>query len=194
MIKNIDCRGLECPKPVLETKKALEQKDFETLTIQVDNLTAKENVTRFLKSNNIEPEVQETDYGYLISTGEIEIKEETQQENTLKGNTYMIKSKYLGVGGEELGAILMNGFLYTLTQVEPLPQKILLLNSAVELSTINEETIRHLKALEEKGTEIYSCGTCLNFYELTEKLQVGKIGNMYDVVESLQGQAKVITI
>ena len=106
----------------------------------------------------------------------------------------MILSDELGRGEAELGKLLMKGFLYTLTQTQPLPEKLVLLNSAVKLSTENNETIAHLKVLENGGVQIYSCGTCLNFYDLADKLQAGIIGNMYDVVEVINQTHNKITV
>ena len=106
----------------------------------------------------------------------------------------MIKSEFLGDGNDELGKVLMKGFLYTVTETKPYPEKVVLLNSAIKLSTINEETVVHLKKLEEAGTKIYSCGTCLNYYDLADQLKVGVTGNMYDVVESLMSTSDRIIL
>lgn len=196
MEKIIDCKGLECPKPVLETIKAIEQGGFETLIVQVDNLTAKENVTRLASSKNLSSSFEAKPFGFEIRIkidGDVVVASK-KEEVKAEGPIYVIKSDKLGEGEDELGKILMNGFLFTLTQTEPAPTRVVLLNSAVYLSTQVEEAVRHLKALKEKGTQIYSCGTCLNFYGLAEKLQVGEIGNMYDVVESISGETPAITL
>ena len=88
----------------------------------------------------------------------------------------------------------MKSFVFSLTQSKPYPQKIIFLNSAVKLTTINEETIKNLKLLEDEGTQIISCGTCLDFYGVKESLKVGSIGNMYDIVDSLNKTTNKLTI
>lgn len=198
MKKIIDCKSLECPKPVLETMKALQEGGFSTLVVQVDNITAKENVIRLASSKGLASSFEQKDFGFEIvieiANGDIGEVAVAKEEIQAKGPIYVIKSDKLGEGEAQLGNILMNGFLFTLTQTEPTPTRVVLLNNGVYLSTESEEAVRHLKVLSEKGTKIYSCGTCLNFYGLTEKLQVGEIGNMYDVVESISGTIPAITL
>ena len=108
--------------------------------------------------------------------------------------TVLIKSCFLGVGDETLGSTLMKAFIFTLTQSKPLPKKIMFLNSGVKLTTENEETVKNLQVLEKEGTEIVSCGTCLDFYNLKDKLQVGSVGNMYDIVDSLNQSSNKLSI
>ena len=88
----------------------------------------------------------------------------------------------------------MKGFIFTLTQSKPLPKKVMFLNSGVKLTTENEETVKNLQILEKEGTEIVSCGTCLDFYNLKDKLKVGSVGNMYDIVDSLNQSSNKLII
>lgn len=195
MKKMLDARTLDCPKPVIETQKALKDGAVTELEVWVGNVTAKENLKRFAETGGYEYSITEREDGFAIviykqawesvSAESTEKTQEIQSPENSQGKTYLILSDKLGKGDDELGKVLIKGFLYTLTQTEPFPKKILLLNSAVKLSTENIETLEHLQTLKEKGVEIYSCGTCLNFYGLAEELKVGEIGNMYDVVESL---------
>ena len=206
MKKVLDVRTLECPKPILETQKALKDPAVTTLEVIVGNKTSKENLKRFSETGGYQYELMEEVgdiYRFILevkpSEGEAEqAANPAGQEVKLSGEdlerTYLILSEELGKGEAELGKILMKGFLYTITQTAPLPKKILLLNSAVKQSTINSETVEHLKSMEEQGVEIFSCGTCLNFYNLADDLKVGQIGNMYDVVEGLNKSKNVVTI
>ena len=213
MKKVIDARKLDCPKPILEAQKAFQDQAVREIEISVANKTARENLKRFAKSNkysyNLE-EKENDEYIFFISRGDL--AEDMQVKGSQIGPesgpkphlsqvtpasdelTYLVLSDELGRGETELGRILMKGFIYTLTETSPLPNKILLLNSAIKLSTINLETVEHLKLLEEKGVEVYSCGTCLNFYNLADQLKVGMIGNMYDVVEALTTTKNKITV
>ncbi|MGB5824795.1 MAG: sulfurtransferase-like selenium metabolism protein YedF [Proteocatella sp.] len=208
MKTTLDLRGMECPKPVIETQKAFKNKEFTEFELLVDNITARENLKRLVASKGYKSEVTEENGVITINVSTeasgIEAgKEETfevvcdipqAEENGISNTVLMIKSEYLGQGNDELGKVLMKGFLYTITETRPYPEKVVLLNSAIKLSTVNEETVLHLQKLEQAGTKVYSCGTCLNYYELAEQLKVGVIGNMYDVVESLMGTANRITI
>lgn len=100
----------------------------------------------------------------------------------------------MGEGNEELGKVLIKGFIYTLTESKPYPKHIILVNGGVKLSTENEATVENLKILEESGVEILSCGTCLDYYGLKEKLQVGSITNMYTIVEIMKNSLQTISI
>ena len=103
-----------------------------------------------------------------------------------------ISSAAMGNGNDELGHTLMKGFLYALSQLEKLPEKILFYNGGVTWTTEGSDSLEDLKTMEEQGVEILSCGTCLNFYGLTDKLKVGSVTNMYDIVESMAKADKVI--
>lgn len=201
MKKTLDARNWDCPKPVIEAQKALKEPEITELVVHIGNMTARENLKRFAQTGGYDYSVTDnSDGSFTISiqkeawtSEQAVIPQVKEKKKTPYGKTYLITSERLGQGAEELGQVLMKGFLYTLTQTEPYPKKILLLNSAIHLSTTNEETVEHLKRLNELGTQIYSCGTCLNFYEKAEKLKVGEIGNMYDVVEALSSN-ETITI
>lgn len=206
MKKTLDVRTLECPKPILETQKALKDTSISSLEVIVGNTTSRENLKRFSETNGYKYDLIDEGgdtYRFVLQVKPSEVSldsaaEAPVQETRISGDelerTYLILSDELGKGGSELGKTLMKGFLYTVTQAEPLPKKILLLNSAVTLSTTNEETVEHLKVLEKQGVEIFSCGTCLNFYNLADDLKVGLIGNMYDVVDGLNKSKNVVTI
>lgn len=204
----LDLKGMECPKPVLETQKAFKNQELTEFELLVDNITARENLKRLVASKGYKSDIREADGVITINVSRepSEVKSEKEEdfkvvcdlpqisENGISDTVLMIKSEYLGQGNDELGKVLMKGFLYTISETRPYPEKIVLLNSAIKLSTVNEETVMHLKKLEEAGSKVYSCGTCLNYYDLADQLKVGVIGNMYDVVESLMGTANRITI
>lgn len=202
MKKTLDVKTLECPKPVIETQKALKEAAITQLEVLVGNQTAKENIKRFAESGGYEYTIEDKGGDVYSITIDKESWNEEEQESkpaapvvTMDGgNTYLILGEKLGKGEGELGKLLMKSFLYTLTQTQPFPKKIILLNSAIRLSTENVETVEHLQMLSKNGTQIYNCGTCLNFYQLTQELKVGEIGNMYDVVESIQNNPGTIVI
>ena len=98
----------------------------------------------------------------------------------------------MGSGDDELGRQLMKGFLYAQTQLDVLPDTVLLYNGGAKLSAEGSQSVEDLRSLEAQGVEILTCGTCLNFYGLSEKLAVGNVTNMYDIAEKLSGASSVI--
>ena len=104
----------------------------------------------------------------------------------------MISSSVMGNGDDELGKILMKGFIYALSQLDTLPETILFYNGGVFLTTEGSDSLEDLKSMEAQGVKILSCGTCLNYYGLTEKLQVGSVTNMYVIAEKMAGASNLI--
>jgi selenium metabolism protein YedF len=212
MVEVVDARGLSCPQPVLNTKKALERLANQgnlsfILTVLVDNEAAKENVTRFARTNGyrvkaekkddrlqviIEPDKSKIDDN--LAAPETDAAGYCGHENPAGKTVYLFKSKTLGEGSEELGIILMRGFIFTIKETNSLPAKMLFMNSAVYLTTEGSPVLEELQEIQKRGVEIFSCGTCLDYFQLKDKLRVGIISNMYDTVENLARAAKCITI
>lgn len=195
MKKVVDARGLSCPQPVVLTKKALEVTDIDEVLTIVDNMTALENVSRMVKTLNLESMVDEKEGQYYISIYKDEELQGRDEKETLEGNTViMIGSNVLGRGDDKLGGALMKSFLYTLTQMEGEIKSVIFMNSGVLMTTAGSELIEHLQALSSQGVEIISCGTCLDFYNVSNKLAVGAVSNMYTITEKLLRAGKVITL
>jgi selenium metabolism protein YedF len=193
MEQKIDCRGLACPQPVLETKKALEAAGAEEILVMVDNLSSKENVRRFAESQGHQVSITEEKgvFGLRIRKGKEKDKSESPTSSDL---VVFIDTDSLGRGSEELGRILMGSFLQTLEQSEVRSQKVILINSGVKLACEGSAVLEDLRELSAKGTEILSCGTCLDFFGIKKKLSVGKVSNMYEILNSLAQAGKVIKI
>jgi selenium metabolism protein YedF len=192
MKKTIDARGLACPEPVIMTKKALDSSDVNEVLAIVDNQAALENISRMVKTLNLESIVEEQDGSFYINI----VKEELQPvKDNLRGNTVvLVESNVLGQGDDKLGSILMKSFMYTLTQMEGEIKTLMFLNSGVLLTTSGSELIEHIKQLEINGVEVLSCGTCLDFYGLKDKLEVGLVGNMYTIAEEMLHSSRVIVL
>ena len=194
--KRIDCTNLDCPMPVIKAKQFLEENENIILDVVVDNNVAVQNLERLAKSLSLKSKSSKDGNNFVVS---IEKKENIQNDEnkvilTQENQTILIKTNILGYGNDDLGATLMKGFIFTLTQSKPFPKKVMFLNSGVKLTSENEETIKNLKVLEENGVEIVSCGACLDFYNLKESVKVGSIGNMYDIVDSLNKSTNKLTI
>jgi selenium metabolism protein YedF len=184
-MKEIDCRGLACPQPVVTTQKALEEMEQGELMVIVDNPSARDNVERFAKSQGAKVDVEKKGNDFHLhiqKKGAYDLAESAQKAEKV---VVYINSNLMGVGEDPLGAILMRSFLKTLLDLKPIPSKLIFVNSGVRLTTEGSEVLESIKALSNKGVEILSCGTCLDFYGLKEKLRIGIISNMYDIAQSL---------
>jgi selenium metabolism protein YedF len=184
-MKEIDCRGMACPQPVLTAKKALEEMEQGEFILIVDNPAARDNVERFAQSQGAIVGVEQKGsefHLHIHRRSACELAEPTKEPEKV---VVYVNSNLLGVGEEALGAILMRSFLKTLLDLSPTPSKLIFINSGVRLTTEGSEVLETLKTLSEKGVNILSCGTCLDFYGLKEKLKVGIISNMYDIAQSL---------
>jgi len=195
----IDCRGLACPQPVLETKKALEKPDAKEILVLLDNPGSRENVRRFAESQGHRVSVTEEKGGFALRIQKggpcrTEEKVAEKQVEASGGVVIFLDSDSLGRGSEELGRILMRSFLQTLEQSDVQPQKIILINSGVKLACEGSEVLEDLQEFSGKGVEILSCGTCLDYFGLKKKLTVGKVSNMYEILNSLAQAGKVIKV
>ena len=189
MIK-VNAIGEVCPKPVIMTKKALKEIESGVVEVSVDNETSKENVQKMAKEMGHKFETKEENGVFIITitkTGETE-KYAEKEENIVVS----IGSDKMGEGEDELGKILIKGFIYALTEAEILPKTVLLYNKGVLLASTFEDTVKDLKVLEERGVEILSCGTCANFYHVQDQIKVGTLTNMYTILERQMKAAKVI--
>lgn len=188
-MSKIDARGLDCPKPVILIKKALEGAD--EASILVDNQTARENVARFGENAGCSVTILENQEGIELFLKKVSEKKTSGEEEAV----VLIKTSRFGEGDETLGALLMKSFLVSLLEGDKKVKALIFMNKGVELTTAEGDILEILKAHEAKGTAIYSCGTCLDYYRLKEKLLIGQVTNMYSAVEMLTDQAyKVITI
>lgn len=202
MDKTVDARGLTCPQPVIKTKEAMKGMSQGTLTILVDNEIAVQNVVKLGNYSGLRSEsrkLSENEYQILfhMENGELHEDDTVSQDECIpdsrkKGLVVVLSSDQMGTGSEELGRILMKGFVYALTQLEELPEAILLYNGGAWLSTEGSQSLEDLKTLEAQGVEILTCGTCLNFYGISEKLKVGSVTNMYEITEKMAGARSVL--
>ncbi len=202
MEKIIDCMGMACPLPVVNAKKASEELHAgDVLTVMVDNEIAVQNLTRFAEHKGYGVSAEKLgDKKYSVTmqiTGaapaadpveEIVCKADTRR----KGMLVVLSSNAMGSGDPKLGASLMKAFVFALTKQDQLPDTILCYNSGAYLTCENADTLEDLKLLETEGVTILTCGTCLDFYGLKEKLAVGGVTNMYDIVERMESAAQII--
>ena len=181
MVK-VDARGDACPLPVVKAKKAIAELngagEVEILVVySAEKLAEREYSVRFTVGEAV-PEREE--------------KAEACAPDNRTDTVVVIASDQMGEGAEELGKTLLKAFVFSLTQQDKLPKTILLYNGGAHLTCEGSPMLEDLKALEAEGVEILTCGTCLNFYGLTEKLAVGGVTNMYVIAEKMLGAGNVV--
>lgn len=181
---------MACPLPVIETKKALEEGHVDNLAVIVDNLTSRENVMRFLQSRGFSVSVMEENEKHRIEATRGQSDEEVIRIE--KKFLVLIDGETVGRGSEELGKILMRSFLITLKELNPIPWRIIFMNSGVKLAVEDSPYLEPLNDLATIGTEILCCGTCLDYYRLKEKLKVGRVSNMFEISSSFLEATNVI--
>ena len=200
MAKEIDARGLDCPQPVILTKKALETEN--EVIVFVDNDIAVENVKRLgtnlgctVAVEQPEPKTFRLD---LTRTGSpavdaCSLAVEAALAPAAAGPlVIVIGENRMGRGNDDLGYILIRSFIHTLLSLDPLPESIIFFNTGVKLTVRDSDVLEDLQELEAKGVRFLVCGTCANFFEISKDLGVGTISNMYDILETMKNAGKII--
>ena len=191
--------GDNCPIPVIKTKKAMQALPVpEVIEVLVYNDIAVQNVTKMATSEGgvvTSQKVAEKEFKITIQmNGAIAPSEEEvsctpdKRDNTI----VVIASDRMGAGNDELGKVLIKGFIFAVTQLEKLPKAMVFYNGGATLTAEGSDSLEDLKHLEAQGVEIMTCGTCLNYYGLTDKLAVGSVTNMYSIVETMANATKII--
>lgn len=199
MIHEIDCRGLACPAPVLQTKAALDAAPSDQIRVLVDNEASRQNVTRFLVSRGfaVSSEEKGPDFhvmGTRSGAGE-PVREEAGHPSVERGRiAVVVTSDRLGHGDDELGKRLMASFLTTLKEMGNELWRLVFLNNGVRLTVEGSEVLSVIQDLEKEGVVVLVCGTCLTHFDLLQKKQVGQTTNMLDVVTAMQVADKVINV
>lgn len=213
MIKTVDARGLACPIPVVNAKKAAEEmQEGDSLIVLVDNEIAVQNLQRFAKQKGFEASSEkkaEKEYEVMIqiTAGLQEIKEQEPSaavgedakediacaaDSRKCGLLVVLSANTMGTGDEKLGKALMKAFVFALTKQDRLPETILCYNSGAYLTCEGADTLEDMKLLEAEGVNIMTCGTCLDFYGIKEKLAVGSVTNMYEIVEKMETADSIV--
>ena len=214
----VDARGLACPLPVVNAKKAVgEFREAGLLTVLVDNEIAVQNLQKFAARKGLTAAGEkkgEKEYQVTIqvvpgggkapetANGAANIPERAMQagdeevvcspDSRKKGLVVVLSANVMGGGEEKLGKALMKAFIFALTKQDVLPETILCYNSGAYLTCEGSDSLEDFRALEAEGVRIMTCGTCLDFYGLKEKLAVGTVTNMYDIVETMEGAGSLV--
>ena len=202
MEKKMDCKGMACPLPVVNAKKAAEGlHSGDVLTVLVDNEIAVQNLTRFAEHKGFGVRAEkraEREYAVVMQIQRIAAENAREEEvvcavdSRRKGMLVVLSANVMGTGDIRLGTSLMKAFVFALTKQDQLPDTVLCYNTGAYLTCEGADTLEDLKLLESEGVTILTCGTCLDFYGLKEKLAVGGVTNMYDIVERMENAAQII--
>ena len=210
MEKIVNALGMACPLPVVNAKKAAEElKAGDILTVFVDNEIAVQNLERFagykgfgvISERRAEKEfavIMQITEGMAQAEADAEAADETEAQEEAsaslikKGMTVVLSANMMGTGDEKLGKALMKAFVFAVTKQDQLPETILCYNTGAYLTCEGADTLEDLKSLEAEGVKIFTCGTCLDFYGMKEKLAVGGVTNMYDIVETMEKARTII--
>lgn len=197
----VDARGQPCPKPLILTRQALKENIVGTaITVLVDNETSCQNVERFLVDNGMTPHISADGSEFILRftkhAPELAVSDaEAYCCSTSPADAaYVISlaSETVGRGSAELGAILMQGLMATLKEVNPLPSHVVLYSSGVLLAVDGSPCVAALRDLEQRGVKVLICGTCADFYEKKAAIHVGTISNMLTILETLTRAGKII--
>lgn len=189
----LDCRNQPCPAPVLAVKKALESNKM--LTVLLDDGAPRENVSRFARNRGYSIKETENPDGWILTITPNGTNSAQQPVQNVQNETVLlVSSDSLGNGSEELGKLLMKNFITTLLESSDLPSKIFFLNSGVKLTCDGSDSIEPLAKLFGMGVEIFSCGLCLEYFSLKDKLRAGATTNMVTIVETVLTANKVVNL
>lgn len=187
----IDAMGDTCPLPVIKAKKAIEDlKAPEVLEILVDNETAVQNLFKLAASKGAKAssvQLEERKYKVTIAP-----KVGLKQKKAAGDTVVVVSSDKMGEGDAELGKTLMKSFLFALSELDEPPQTILFYNRGAFLTCEDSDSIEDLKNMQERGTEVMTCGLCLDYYGLKEKLMAGSVTNMYHIAEAMATAGRII--
>jgi selenium metabolism protein YedF len=199
----VDTKGHLCPVPLIETKKALkETKTGDSFIVLTDNQTSFNNLSRFLKDNNTDFQVSESEGIWTLTitktTGVVAAMKAEEYCNSSvfhfeKGDFVIVfTSDKMGEGDAELGQLLMANFIKALKDLDKLPMKMVFYNKGVTLATSNSPVIEHLKDLEKMGVELLLCATCVNHYSLESIVAAGTLSNMYAIAEIMTSAGNIV--
>ena len=210
-MNTLDMRGFPCPIPIIRAKKELEQADSDGVIVLADNMETVQNLKKMSDGLGYEFSYTQRDENGFEATiskrGDTAVPEpethipvpktEIKTAPSVQDGErviVLITGDQIGAGCEELGKILIKGFLFSLSELSVPPTAIIFMNSGVRLAVEGSNAVEDLRTLVKKGTKVLACGTCLNYYKLTEKLSVGEVTDMFSITGYLVSAARLITL
>jgi len=197
--RHLDCRGKLCPRPLLETRRAIEALPEGSLTVLVDHPAARENVTRAMADAGHEVLIEEGDGEWTLTvtkctSAPLPTAEEAAGVPAKVRTVVLAGDAGLGRSDPALGGILMKSFMATIAELPAPPDEIILMQSSVRLVCEGSDCLGALGQVEARGVRILACGTCLDYFGLMGKVKVGTISNMAEIVEALMAAGRIIPL
>ncbi|MFI3322624.1 MAG: sulfurtransferase-like selenium metabolism protein YedF [Rikenellaceae bacterium] len=191
----VDARGMACPQPLIETKKAIDSlTEVTEIEVLLDNETSQNNVVDFLSQLGISAQ---SEVGIVrFTTGKINGDSGVISCPTgvsgVADYTVVVNRLTMGSGSDELGVMLMKAYFSTIAQSDSLPSTIIFYNEGVRYAAKDSAIISTLKEIENKGVMLIICGTCVDYFGIKESIEIGVISNMYKISQTLQNTAKIV--
>lgn len=194
---DVNTAGKPCPQPVVMTKKALSEAGKAGVIVFVDSETARDNIVRMSEKEGLKVKVyRKTKKGFKLEIKKSLIPEKKKSCNPRKvlskeKMVYLFESDFIGTN-RELGKVLSNGFLNAIEELPKRKSSIVLISKGVKLAIKKSYVLNRLKSLEEKDFDILICGTCLDYFKIRGKVDVGRISNALEIMECMTEADKVI--
>ena len=198
----VNAVGEACPIPVVKAAKAMQAMLAPgVLEVLVDNEAAVQNLSRMANGHHFPVKRENRGNGVFAVvidvTGPVapiapDAADCACAAPASGGVVGAVDTDSMGRGSDELGKALLKGFLFAMGQLPILPETVLFYNGGARLTCNGSASLEDLRALAAKGVEIRTCGACLDYYGLTEQLAVGRVTNMYEIVETLASAGKVL--
>ena len=203
MINELDCRGMNCPAPVLKVRDLLAQDAPDAVTVLVDNEAARQNVSRFLEHENYRVNCETMEGGFRVAgTRDGAAAPEPSDQAPAaplravgtKKIMVLVTSVHMGHGDDGLGDMLMFNFLKTLKEMGPELWRVAFVNSGVSFTAEGSEAVPILQELVAAGVQVSACGACLTYFHILDKMQVGEVTNMLEIVTGMKLADSVVTV
>ncbi len=192
-METIDCRGQQCPQPVIQARQLMLEKAGQPLCVLVDDTVSKDNVTRLANKQGYSVSVTEDQGTFRLEMVPGATVATNPDTAAATGPTIIyISSDEMGNGDKKLGQILMKNFIFTLIEGDAQPDAIYFVNTGVRLTVGGSDVLEPLEELACNGVDIASCGLCLEYFDFKESLAVGRISNMLELVNSMESAGRIV--
>jgi selenium metabolism protein YedF len=193
-MKTLDVRGLACPEPIVRAKRALVDDREPAVALLVDSAVTRENLRKFAAAKGFrwDEEGGAGQWHITLTSDAAGDGPAAAPAPAARAAVVLCAKKTLGAPNGELGGILIRAFFKTLVDLDNQPEAVIFINEGVHLPCADEAIVEHCRALAERGVEIVSCGTCLDYFHLLDQLKVGRVGNMYDIADTLLRAGAVV--
>lgn len=188
----LDCRGQQCPQPVVQVRRQMLSAPDAPLQVLIDDPVARDNVGRLANSRGYRVKVEQTEGAFRLELAPGDKPADAAAPAVTGPTVVFIASDQMGSGDSKLGQILMKNFFFTLAENDSAPDLLLFVNSGARLTVGGSDVIEPLQKMVDLGADIATCGLCLEYFGLKESLVVGRVTNMLEIATALQGAGRII--